>query len=142
MRKPGPADKFINLGKITTPYGAKTRYEGKHPGIDVANAKGTPIPSTVDGVVTNAISDRKPGENNFGNSVTLKDKAGNSHQFNHLQNVSAIVNQRVRNGQQIGTMGDSGSAYSPTGSDATHLDYRIVDAYGKYKNPTSLIKKV
>jgi hypothetical protein len=36
-------------------------------------------------------------------------------------------------------MGKSGNSYSPSGWDPSHLDLRIVDAYGRYKNPMTYL---
>lgn len=128
--------KFTNLGNITTPFGARTEQEAFHPGIDVANRKGTSIPAFVGGRILQTIRGIKPGENNFGNSIILKDKNGNIHRYSHLNSVNVKPGETVRDGQQnIATMGDSGAAYSPTGGDASNLDYRIVDAFGRFLNP-------
>ena len=58
MKYPLPQQRFGNLhklGKITVPYGGSTRYEQFHPGVDIANAKGTPIKAPASGVVTDAV---------------------------------------------------------------------------------------
>lgn len=127
--------KIQSLGKVTKPYGGATRYEAHHPGIDIANKKGTPIPSFGNGVVTSVDTGHKSGENNFGNKVGITDNQGNTKYYSHLQGAYVQRGQKVHSGQPIGTMGDSGSAYSPSGGDATHLDFRVVNAFGKYQNP-------
>lgn len=126
---------LTSLGKKTTDYGGKTRYEGMHPGVDFANARGTPIPSVVSGTVTGVDPGHAPGENNFGNRVEITDGAGMKHMYSHLDKIATAVGQKVNPGQVVATMGDTGSAYSPTGGDASHLDYRIVNHYNKYVNP-------
>jgi murein DD-endopeptidase MepM/ murein hydrolase activator NlpD len=142
MRGPNPQLKFkkLGLGVLTTPFGSKTAEEPIHPGVDLANDMGTPIPATVDGIVTQADGGHVKGENNFGNSVIIKDANGDSHEFHHLQNIGVRTGQRVRKGQQVATMGNTGATYSQSGKgDGTHLDYRIVSAYGKYKNPMTYL---
>lgn len=134
--------KFTNLGKITADFGVPTRYEGAHQGIDIANKRGTPIKAPVTGSVVNVIDNRKPGENNFGNTLTIKDSQGNHHQFNHLHKIHVKPGQIVQKGSHIASMGDTGSAYSPSGNDASHLDYRIADSYGKYMNPLTYVKNL
>jgi murein DD-endopeptidase MepM/ murein hydrolase activator NlpD len=132
--------KYNNLrlpGKITTPYGGQTRGERFHPGIDIANKSGTPIPAFADGVIT-GVGAKNDGA---GNVVTLKDKEGNSHQYSHLQGALATVGQKVKKGQPIAKMGKSGNSYSPSGGDPTHLDLRIVNAYGRYQNPMTYLNK-
>ncbi len=132
---------LAGLGTMTTPWGGKTAYEEFHPGIDIANEKGTPIPSTVEGVVEKTTTGQKQGDNGFGNSVTVKDANGDRHQFGHLEQPFVQPGQKVQAGAPIGSMGNSGSAYSPSGKgDGTHLDYRIVSAFGRYKNPLTYMK--
>lgn len=130
--------KYKNLilpGKITTPYGGKTRGESFHPGIDIANASGTPIPAFADGIVTTV----GPKTNGFGNVVTIKDTGGNVHQYGHLQKAVVKPGMKVKKGQQIANMGKSGNSYSPSGGDPSHLDLRIASPDGKWKNPISYI---
>ena len=147
MVGPNPLNKYkglrSSLGVMTVPYGGPTRMEQQHPGVDFANEKGTPIPATVDGVVTKAEGGHVQGENNFGNSVNVKDANGDEHQFHHLQDVFVKPGQQVRKGQQVATMGNTGATYSESGEgDGTHLDYRIVTAYGKYKNPMTYLRDI
>ena len=138
--------KYQNIGKlgvVTTPFGGATKNEPSHPAVDIANVKGTPISSPIEGVVTRADYGHVQGENNPGNSVTITDKSGNQHQFNHLNNGYVRLGQQVAKRQTLGQMGNTGATYSQSGKgDGTHLDYRIVSAYGKYKNPTGYIKNL
>lgn len=130
------------LGKMTTPYGGKTAYENFHPGVDIANKEGTSVPSFVDGTVVKTDTGHKPGENNYGNSVTIQDAQGDMHKYSHLRRAYVTPGQRVHSGQQIAQMGSSGSAYSPSGGDPSHLDYRVVSAFGRYKNPMQYIDRM
>lgn len=139
--KPNLARLFTPNGVLTTPFGATTQQEGFHPGIDVAAPKGTPIPSTVPGTVTATDYGHQQGENNFGNNVTITDANGDQHRYSHLNNGYVKVGQPVAKGQPIGEFGNSGATYSPSGKgDGTNLDYRIVSAYGQYKNPMLYLK--
>lgn len=136
MRGPNPNRVFKNLGVLTVPYGGKTLEEPVHPGVDFANDKGTPIPATIDGVVKKAEGGHVQGENNYGNTVEVQAPNGDVHQFHHLEKIMVKPGQRVKRGQEVATMGNSGATYSASGKgDGTHIDIRIVDAYGKYKNP-------
>lgn len=125
------------LGNITTAFGGKTRSENFHAGIDIANKNGTPIPNMADGVVSNT----KFGDKNAGNQVTVKDGQGNAHMYSHLKDVFVKPGQQVKTNQKIATMGDTGNSYSPSGKDSSHLDYRILNAYNKYVDPSKRIKK-
>jgi murein DD-endopeptidase MepM/ murein hydrolase activator NlpD len=143
MRGINPLQKYNKLGKLTVPFGGQTKQEAFHPGVDFANEKGTPIPSTVQGMVVKAEGGHTQGENNFGNTVEVKDINGDVHQFHHLDSVNVQPGDQVKPGQQIATMGNSGATYSQSGlGDGTHLDYRIVNAYGKYKNPMTYLKNL
>lgn len=142
MRGINPNQKFSNLGKITVPYGGQTSQESFHPGVDIANQEGTPIKAPVPAVATKVDAGHTQGENNYGNTLELRDGEGNTHQFHHLQNIMVRPGQTVAKGQPVATMGKSGATYSPTGGDPTNLDYRIVDAYGRYRNPEKFIKSL
>lgn len=128
-------------GNLTTSFNGKTREEAKHPGIDVANKNGTPIPSMSDGVVTNVVTGRKNGDNNFGNQVSIKDNQGNTITYSHLKDVMARPGQQIKEGQVIMRMGDTGASYSPKGGDSSHVDIRIVDAYNRYRDPLKFKKQ-
>ncbi len=125
-------------GNVTTPFMGATQNEPVHPGVDIANSKGTPIPAITNGVVVDMSNE--PG--NFGNSIVIKDEQGNLQRFSHLERAFVRVGQLVQKGQEIGTMGNSGDSYSPSGQgDGSHLDLRIRDAYGKMQNPMKFISK-
>ena len=123
-------------GKVTTAYGGKTRGENFHPGMDFANRSGTPVPAFADGVITK-VGKKRDG---FGNVVILRDNGGNVHQYGHLQRALVKPGMKVKKGQNIAKMGASGNSYSPSGGDPSHLDLRIVNAYGRWKNPLVYLK--
>lgn len=145
MRQFNPNSKFNNLGKLTLPFGAPTpgSKEPTHMGVDFANEMGTPIPAVVGGVVTKAEGGHVNGENNFGNNLEITDPEGNKHQYNHLQGINVKSGQQIQKGQPVATMGNSGAAVSKSGmGDGTHLDYRIVSAYGQYRNPMTYLRGI
>lgn len=139
-RGPNPQQRFVRLGKITAGYGDQTRQEAFHPGIDIAAASGTPIKAPIDGVVTRVDDSHTGVDNSFGNTVELRDAEGNTHQFHHLQNAIAKQGQQVQKGQPVATLGATGAVYSPSGSDPSNLDYRIVSRFGAYKNPLTYVR--
>jgi len=137
-----PMNILKSVGTQTTNWGESTKYEKFHPGIDVANKIGTPVPSTLGGVVTKIISGKKHGDNGYGNQVEITDQWGNKHRYSHLSQQYVRVGQKVGKGQAIGAVGDSGSTYSASGSGTgAHLDYRIVDSFNKYINPYTYLNK-
>lgn len=128
------------LGNVTTNYGTSTKYEQFHPGVDVANSIGTPVPTFVSGKVTDKSTGHKQGDSGFGNYVVVTDENGNQHRYSHLNQVFVPVGAQVGQGQEIGTMGNTGQTYSLSGGTGSHLDYRIKDIYGKYINPYNYLK--
>ena len=133
---------FNKIGAITTGYGDSTRYEKFHPAIDIANKIGTPVPSFVPGKVTEVVTGKKHGDKGYGNYVIVTDANGDKHRYSHLSQSFVRVGDSIGKGQQIGAIGDTGSTYSNSGkSTGAHLDYRIVDAYGKAVNPYNYLKQ-
>lgn len=128
------------LGVVTTPYGGKTKYEKFHQGIDIANKNGTPIPAFEGGQVIGLKQGQVNGDNGFGNSIIIKDKYGKVHRYSHLKDILVKPLENIPKNKVIGTMGDTGSSYSPGGGDSSHLDYRIHDAYKKHIDPTKYVK--
>ena len=133
---------MTKLGVITSLPTGQAMQGQEHKGIDIANVKGTPLPAFKGGTVVRSENGHQQGEQNGGNVVWVRDDKGNVHQYNHLNRAIVRPGQRVADGQQIGEMGNSGNAVSKSGmGDGVHLDYRITNAYRKYKNPLTYIKK-
>lgn len=136
-----------DIGAVTTQYGGGTAYEKFHPGIDIANKIGTPIPAFAEGTVTKVVTGKKqakfkdPNDPNkgYGNYVIITDAQGNQHRYSHLENAYVKVGDKVAKGQEVGPMGNSGSTYSNSGGTGAHLDYRIMNAANKYINPQQFI---
>lgn len=124
------------LGTVTVRPGESTRYEKSHPGIDIANAIGTRLPAFTGGAVTAVKTGQKQGSPGYGNYVIITDRDGNQHRYSHLSNSMVKVGDTVQPGQIIGTMGNTGQTYSLSGGTGSHLDYRILNAFGKYVDPT------
>jgi murein DD-endopeptidase MepM/ murein hydrolase activator NlpD len=138
----GTAPAGSSLGVITTPYGGQTRYEGSHPGVDIANTEGTQIPAFTAGEVVEARTGQgwTPNTPSYGNYVVVKDEQGNLHRYSHLKDEFVPVGTRVQKGDILATMGGSGSTYSQySKGPGTHLDYRVYDAAKKYLNPYTYI---
>lgn len=133
---------FKSTGTLTTPYGGQTRYEGVHPGVDLAAPIGSRVRAFTEGTVVGEELGKKQGDKGYGNYVVVKDPYGNLHRYSHLQNAWVKVGQKIFTGQDLGSMGASGSTYSQSGGTGSHLDYRISDAYGKYMNPSAYINSL
>ena len=107
-------------GNITTYFGYRRNPFGSgyefHPAIDIANAKGTPIKASGDGVVIEA------GYNSggLGNLVTINHGNGYVSMYGHNSKLAVKVGQRVTRGQVIAYMGSTGRS---TGSHC-HFEVR------------------
>lgn len=129
------------LGKVTVPYGGSTRYEAFHPGIDLANAIGTPIPALRSGIVTQVVGGKKQGDPGYGNYAIIQDEQGNTFRYSHLNRGMVQVGQQIQRGQVLGTVGNTGQTYSESGGIGAHLDLRVRNAFGAYVNPASFFRR-
>ena len=110
-----PIDEYI----ITGVYGSQRILNGKprrpHYGIDFHAAEGTPVRAMMDGEVTLA-------ENNMyftGGTIIFDHGHGISTLFMHMKDIHVKVGQKIKRGQIVGTLGQSGRATGP------HLDIRL-----------------
>lgn len=90
------------------------RGRALHKGVDFAGPKGTPIYATADGVVT--FSGRQRG---YGNIVVITHPFGIETRYAHLNRSHVTVGQRVKRGDRIADMGNTGR------STGTHLHYEV-----------------
>jgi murein DD-endopeptidase MepM/ murein hydrolase activator NlpD len=110
----------------TDPFTGKKAF---HFGIDFAGRKGTPIYATADGIVTHRIvNDRR-----LGNAVVIEhdifgtDDNGEPYtkegiyrtEYGHMDKIIVKKGDRIRRGQPIGTMGNTGRSTGP------HLHYAV-----------------
>ena len=118
-------------GWITSGFGYRTSpFTGKrefHKGIDIATRIGQPIISTADGVVTYS-----GYEGGFGNVVMVEHGYGFSTRYAHCSRIIAKVGNRVRRGQIIAYVGNTGRSTGP------HLHYEI-RVWGVPVNPMKYI---
>ncbi len=137
---PGPkAGSSSSLGTVTVPYGGSTRYEKFHPGVDIGNKIGTPIPAFASGKVTDVQRGKVQGDKGYGNYVIITDELGNKHRYSHLSQDFVKLGDYIEKGQTPFRMGNSGSSYSTSGGTGSHLDYRIKNMYDKWVNPSQFI---
>lgn len=105
-------------GWITSYYGPRmSDFSGRikmHEGLDVGADPGTPIIAPADGVVT--FAGTKPG---FGNFVQIDHGYGVETIYAHAKTVSAQKGQRVKRGDLLATVGNTGNSTGP------HLHYEI-----------------
>jgi murein DD-endopeptidase MepM/ murein hydrolase activator NlpD len=92
-----------------------TGLKQKHDGIDVANSIGTPIIAPANGVVV-----RIKREKGLGKSITINHGRGITTKYGHLSKTLVKVGQRVKRGEKIAAMGNTGRSTGP------HLHYEVV----------------
>jgi murein DD-endopeptidase MepM/ murein hydrolase activator NlpD len=128
-------------GRVTQPFGctgfwAEPRYGSCrhfHGGIDIADKQGTPIHAAADGVVTHVGWDPW-GTRNW--MVMINHGGGLTTWYAHLRgrDIAGInVGARVRQGEVIGYMSDTGMA---TG---VHLHWAVLKD-GRYVNPRKYVE--
>ena len=110
-----PIEKYI----ITGVYGSQRILNGKprrpHYGIDFHAPEGTPVKAMMDGEVTLV-------EKNMyftGGTIIFDHGHGVSTLFMHMKDINVKIGQKVKQGDIVGTLGQSGRATGP------HLDIRL-----------------
>ena len=124
-----PIDKYI----ITGVYGSQRILNGKprrpHYGIDFHAPEGTPVKAMMDGNVTLAENDMYF----TGGTLIFDHGHGISTLFMHLKDINVEVGQKVKQGEIVGTLGQSGRATGP------HLDIRL-NWFDVKLDPSSILK--
>jgi murein DD-endopeptidase MepM/ murein hydrolase activator NlpD len=110
-RKPASGYFTSGFGVRKAPYGGS---EKMHEGLDVANHVGTPIVATANGTVS--FASQKPG---YGNTVIIDHGYGVETWYGHARQVLVKPGQKVRRGQRIALMGNSGRSTGP------HVHYEV-----------------
>ncbi len=110
-----PLDKYI----VTGVYGSQRVLNGKprrpHYGIDFHAPEGTPVKSMMDGEVTLVAKDMYF----TGGTIIFDHGHGISTLYMHMKDINVKVGQKVKQGEIVGTLGQSGRATGP------HLDIRL-----------------
>jgi murein DD-endopeptidase MepM/ murein hydrolase activator NlpD len=105
-------------GWLTSGFGVRNDpFTGKrkmHEGLDIAARTGTPVYATADGIVSSVRTE--PG---YGKVVTIDHGYGYRTVYGHNSKYHVKVGQRVRRGDQISSVGNTGRS---TGS---HVHYEI-----------------
>ncbi len=113
-----------NFGRRISPFSGKSSL---HRGIDVAAQIGTPIYAPADGVVI--FSGLKAG---FGNFIMIAHGYGVVTRYGHNAQNMVQAGQKIKRGEQIGTVGMSGRTTGP------HLHYEVW-LNGRAVNPRKFI---
>lgn len=100
-----------NFGSRTSPF---TGEPAVHEGLDIATGIGTWVKSSADGIVT--FAGVKGG---YGKIVVIDHGYGLSSRYGHLSEVHVAPGQRVRRGDRVGNVGNTGRSTGP------HLHYEV-----------------
>ena len=104
-----------------------------HMGIDLGGRRGSPILAIEDGVI-----DRTKRQDNGALQIVMRGESGAKFYYGHMDDVLVKDGQRVRSGDVIATMGDSGSA----GSVHLHFEWWRSGGESDAVNPAELIDRV
>jgi murein DD-endopeptidase MepM/ murein hydrolase activator NlpD len=85
-----------------------------HPGIDISTPEGTKVVAPADGVVVAA---GRRGA--YGNAIIINHGHGTTTRYGHLSGFNVHPGQRVRRGDVIGSVGNTGRSNAP------HLHYEV-----------------
>jgi len=100
------------FGYRTDPFYKVTKF---HEGIDFTAAVGTPIYATGDGV----ISEAEYNSGGYGQKITINHGYSYETVYAHLSKIKVKKGQRVKRGEVIGLMGNTGKSTAP------HLHYEV-----------------
>jgi murein DD-endopeptidase MepM/ murein hydrolase activator NlpD len=117
----------LKVVRITSKFGMRfhpvMREWRQHQGVDYGAPTGTPVLAVSRGVVVFA-----GWQNGYGNYVCIKHDNGFESRYGHLSKIFVRKGLRVKQGQRIGLVGQTGVATGP------HLDFQLL-AKGKHINP-------
>lgn len=130
----------LKIGALTFPvagYGPEhvisvfgdARGKRSHQGIDIKAPKGTPVVAVTDGFI-----ERVKEGGSGGKQIYLRDGSGRLYFYAHLDSWTVNDFDEVKEGDTIGTVGDTGNAKGTT----PHLHFEIL--LGKEKKPTDPLK--
>ncbi|MCP4217257.1 MAG: M23 family metallopeptidase [bacterium] len=118
-------------GYLTDPFGMRRHpFTGKrsfHSGQDIATQHGNKVIATADGYVL--VTERN---NYLGNVIHIDHKFGFSTRYGHLASFEVKEGDRVKRGDVIGFVGNTGRSTAP------HLHYEVI-YNGKNQNPMKYI---
>jgi len=92
------------ISKFGKQWNARLKTTTDNPGIDIKGQPGSPIRSTMSGIVTTVTYIR-----GYGTTVIIDHGGGFYTVYSHVTNIQTHVDSEVRSGDVIAYMGDSGS---------------------------------
>jgi murein DD-endopeptidase MepM/ murein hydrolase activator NlpD len=109
------------------------RGKRSHKGMDMAAKRGTPIFAVEAGRIN-----RTKRQSNGALQIVLRGKSGSKYYYGHMDKVVIKGGQKVKKGQVIGKMGDSGSP----GAVHLHFEYWKSGRESAAINPIKFLKRV
>ncbi|UCG44297.1 MAG: M23 family metallopeptidase [candidate division WOR-3 bacterium] len=109
-------------------YVVSRGFDTTHRGIDLAAQSGAPVRASADAIVVGHGFDSV-----FGNYVLLRHMQGYETYYGHLQRTRVAIQDTIRAGQAIGTVGSSGRSSAP------HLHFEVIDN-GRHVDPTIIFR--
>lgn len=112
--------KNIDIYRISSHYGQRTdpfyKVTKFHNGIDFSGPEGIGIYASGDGTVIK-VERNKSG---YGNNIVIDHGYGYKTRYAHLKDIKVKKGSKVKRGQEIGTMGNTGKSTAP------HLHYEVL----------------
>ena len=120
----------VNGSRLSSGFGMRLHpvlgYSAMHRGVDFAAPIGSPILAAGDGTI-----ERAGPFSTYGNYVKIRHANGYETGYAHVSRVAVRPGERVRQGEVIGYVGETGRATGP------HLHYEVLKG-GSQINPMSL----
>lgn len=113
LPEPGKFRLSSSFGNRTDPVRGGREY---HSGIDLATSKGIPVYATGDGVIEKT----KHSFRGYGNEILINHGFGYQTRYAHLNSIEVAEGTRVKRGDKIGTVGNTGKSTGP------HLHYEVI----------------
>lgn len=121
---------------VTNPFGAPGYgYFGRHAGVDLRAAVGTPLYAPDDGI----INEKYVGSQ--GIKVLGMDIGEKWHRFLHLDSFKVNIGDKVKKGQLIGYTGNTGGVAAHLHWDVRKQNTKWTDSFSNYYNPIKLIEE-
>jgi murein DD-endopeptidase MepM/ murein hydrolase activator NlpD len=123
-----------NLNLLASGYGMRLhpilKVRKMHTGVDFTAPKGTPIYATGDGVVISV----KTVFGGYGKYIEIDHGFGFVTRYAHMNDFNVRRGQKVKRGDHIGSVGNTGSSTAP------HIHYEVLKD-GKHVNPVNYFFK-
>jgi murein DD-endopeptidase MepM/ murein hydrolase activator NlpD len=107
----------VPQGVLSSPFGH--RWGRFHRGLDIAAPVGNPVLSCAEGRII--FTGSRKGFRSYGNTVLIDHGKGVYTYYAHLSNILVKKDQRIRRGQQIAMVGNTGRSTGPH----LHLEVRV-----------------